>query len=150
MERRKECIDPKASDADLWIKSWEELHLLLSKEILVEVDHVKAHRTQKEKKEMSHFERFVTEGNEKADELAKEGAMLDEWFMTKARAETAQQQKNKCMQPCSLQSSFIAWWKNGKIVKSRSQKKSGFSWISKERRRSIERSGVLRPPSINA
>ena len=28
-ERR--CIDPKAGDADLWISSWEELHLLVSK-----------------------------------------------------------------------------------------------------------------------
>ena len=37
---------------------------------------------EKEQKEMSHFEKFVTEGNEKADELAKEGALLDEGFMT--------------------------------------------------------------------
>ena len=29
---------------------------------------------------MSQFEKFVTEGNEKADELAKAGAMLDEGF----------------------------------------------------------------------
>ena len=29
---------------------------------------------------MSLFEKFVTEGNEKADELAKEGALLDEVF----------------------------------------------------------------------
>ena len=36
--------------------------------ILVEVEHVEAHRTKKEKKDMSQFERFVTEGNEKADD----------------------------------------------------------------------------------
>ena len=42
-----------------------------------EMVEVKAHRTKKEKKEMSHFESFVTEGNEKADELAKAGAILD-------------------------------------------------------------------------
>ena len=30
---------------------------------------------------MSHSERFVTESNEKADELAKEGALLDEGFV---------------------------------------------------------------------
>ena len=36
--------------------------------ILVEVQHVEAHRTKKEKTIMSQFERFVTEGNEKADE----------------------------------------------------------------------------------
>ena len=34
--------------------------------ILVEVEHVKAHRTKKEKKNVSHFEKFVTEGNERA------------------------------------------------------------------------------------
>ena len=35
----------------------EELHLLSSKEIVVEVEHVKAHRTKKDKKEMSHCEK---------------------------------------------------------------------------------------------
>ena len=59
---------------------WEELHLVVSKEILVEVEHVKAH----DKKEMSRFEKFVTDGNEKADELAKAGAMLDEGLMAEA------------------------------------------------------------------
>ena len=52
----RKCIDPKAGDADLWTKIWEELHLLTSKEILVEVEHVKAHRTKKDKKDMSHVE----------------------------------------------------------------------------------------------
>ena len=32
--------------------------------IVVEVEHVKAHRTKTDKKHMSHFHRFVTEGNE--------------------------------------------------------------------------------------
>ena len=30
----------------------------------MEVEHVKAHRTKKEQNEMSHFEKFVAEGNE--------------------------------------------------------------------------------------
>ena len=72
MHRSKSC------DADLWIKIWEELHLLTSTEILVEVEHVKAHRTEKSKKEMSHFVKFVAGGNEKADELGEGGTMLDE------------------------------------------------------------------------
>ena len=61
----------------------------------MEVEHVKAHRTKKEKKDMSHFEKFVTEGNEKADELAKAGAILDERFMAEARAETMQQEREE-------------------------------------------------------
>ena len=55
---------------------------------MVEVDHVKAHRTKKEKQETPQFERFVTEGNEKADELAKAGAMLDEGCRAEARAKS--------------------------------------------------------------
>ena len=76
----KEVIGPTMvhGDAHMSIKIWEELHLLVSKEILVEMEHVKAHRSKKDKKDMSHFERFAAEGNEKVDELAEEGAMLDE------------------------------------------------------------------------
>ena len=33
---------------------------------------------QRRTKNMSHFEKFVTRGNEKVEELAKAGAMLDE------------------------------------------------------------------------
>ena len=73
--------------------NWEELHIPVTKEILVEVDHVKAHRTKKDKKDMPHFEKFATEGNEKADELAKAGAMLDEGFIAETRAKTVQQDR---------------------------------------------------------
>ena len=38
-------------------KMWEELHGLAERDILVEVEHVKTHRTKKE--EVSHLERFV-------------------------------------------------------------------------------------------
>ena len=47
----KECIKPSAGDADLWIKIWEELHELVKRGILVEVAHVKAHRTKKKRKD---------------------------------------------------------------------------------------------------
>ena len=52
----------------------------------MEVAHVK----------MTKNEWFVTEGNEKADELAKARAMLDEGFMAEARARTAKQEREKC------------------------------------------------------
>ena len=50
--------------------------MLKSKEILVKVVHVKAHLTKKDKQEMSQFNKFVAEGSEKADGLAKAEAML--------------------------------------------------------------------------
>ena len=54
---------------------------------------MKAHRTKKEQQEMALFERCVTEGNEKTDELAKDGAMLDGGVMGRIRAITVQQKK---------------------------------------------------------
>ena len=45
----KVCIKPRTGDADLR-ENWEELQELVKRGILVEVEHVKAHRTKKEKK----------------------------------------------------------------------------------------------------
>ena len=108
VERRKEMHRSTSGDADLWIKIWEELHFLVSKEILAGVEHFKAHRTKKDKKYMSHFEKFVTEGIEKADEFAKAGAMLDEGFMAEARAKTVQQDRRsvRSLAACSQLSLF--------------------------------------------
>ena len=46
----KECIKPRAGDAGLW-KTVGKLHVLVERSILVEVEHVKAHRTKKEKEQ---------------------------------------------------------------------------------------------------
>ena len=116
---------------------WEELHSLTARNTTVEVGHVKAHCTKKEKKVMSHFEKFVTEGNEKADDLAK-GLWQKREQRQRSRSE------KRCTQPCSTQPGFTVWWRNGKIVKNLrpSQKKSGSSWISKIRTK--HRNGVVR------
>ena len=82
----KECIKPRAGDPDLRIKKIaEEFHGLVERGILVVVEHVKAHRTKKEKKNMLQFEKFLTEGNEMADDLAKAGTMLDEGCMAEGQ-----------------------------------------------------------------
>ena len=39
--------------------------------MLIEVELVEAHRNEKEGQQMSRFENLITEGNQKADELAK-------------------------------------------------------------------------------
>ena len=41
------------------------------------------------------LKKHVTDGNEKADELAKEGAMRDEGFMARTRAKTVQQEREE-------------------------------------------------------
>ena len=55
---------------------------------------------------MSHFEKFVREGNEKADELAKAGAMLDEGIMAEARAKTVQQEREEVYAALQYAASF--------------------------------------------
>ena len=46
----------------MWIEIWDELRNLAARDIMVDVEHVKAHRTKKEKKDMSHLQKFITEG----------------------------------------------------------------------------------------
>ena len=55
------CIGPQAKGADVWIIVWEEVRH--QEGTLVEVEHVKAHRSQTEKQEMTFFEsRKATRG----------------------------------------------------------------------------------------
>ena len=107
MERRENCIKPRVGDADLWIKIWEELHRLAARDIVVGVEHVKAHRTKKDKKEMSQIEKFVTEGNEKA-KLAKAGTNVGRRIKggSKSKDSPAWSEK-RCF--CSMQPAFTVW-----------------------------------------
>ena len=59
------CIGPKQKDADMW-DFWELFEDRASKDCNLDVNHVKANRTEKEKK-------MVMKGNAKTDELASEG-----------------------------------------------------------------------------
>ena len=68
--------------------------------MLVEVEHVKAHRTKWQIQQMSWFEKFSTEGNEKEDEVAKEGAMMDGRDMARVRAVALQQERGESL--CSI------------------------------------------------
>ena len=72
----------------------------------MEVEHAKAHRIEKDKNEMSHFEKFITDGNEKADELAKAGAMFDEGFMAEVRAKAVQQEREEVSTALQYAASF--------------------------------------------
>ena len=55
---------------------------------------------------MTQFERFVTEGNEKADELAKAGAMLDEGVKAKVRVDTMKQEREEVYVALQYAASF--------------------------------------------
>ena len=123
------CIKPRARDADLWINISEEPHELLKRGILVEVEHVKAHRTKKEKEKLTQFERFVPGGNEKADELAKAGAMLDEGFMAEARAETMKLEREEvyvALQYAACFHCLVEEWKDCEELKPKLKEKWSF------------------------
>ena len=125
----KECIRPRAGDADLWIKNWEESHELVKRGILVEVAHVKAHRTRKEEEKMTQFERFVTQGSENADELAKAGAMLDATFMGEVRPDTIQQGREEVYVALPCAASFhclLEQWKDCEELKPKPKEKLSF------------------------
>ena len=48
----RKCIGPNAKDADLWIAIGEELNLIALKGYNIGVNHVKVHRSEKERQQM--------------------------------------------------------------------------------------------------
>ena len=100
--------------------------------ILMELVNVKAHRTKKEMKNTWHFEKFVTEGHEKADDLAKEG---DEGFMAEARAKTVQQEREEVYAALQYAASFhclVEQWKDCEELKPKPKEKWNFVDRKKE------------------
>ena len=118
-------------------KFWEELHGGVERGILVEVEHV---RTKKEKKNMSMFERFLTEDNEKADDLAKAGAMLDEGCMAEARAKTMQQEREEVYVALLYAASFhclVQEWKDCEEL--RHKPKAKWVFVEKKKENTMHR-----------
>ena len=73
------------------------------------------------------FERFVTKGNEKADELAEDEALLDGREMAQIRANTVQRDEKRFTRPGSTLPAFTVRYRSARTVKnsSRSRKKGG-------------------------
>ena len=77
---------------------------------------------------MTLLENLITEGNGKADELAKAGALLDEGIMAQARASTIQQEREEVYAALQYAASFhcsVAEWKECEKLKPKSKEK----WI---------------------
>ena len=58
------------------------------------------------RRKMTQFERFIAEGNEKADELAKAGAMMDEASMAEVGAGTVKQEREEVYVALQYAASF--------------------------------------------
>ena len=103
MESRNEVHWPKSEGCQPVDFDREEVRRILQEGSRLEVEHVKVHRSKKEKQNMTSFERFVTGGKERADEMAK-GCWVDE-EMAQIRANSVQQRKEAVcaalqMRPC--------------------------------------------------
>ena len=86
------------------------------------------------RKDMSHFEKFVTDGNDKADELAKAGPILDDGFMAEARAKTVQQKLEEVYAAFQYAASFhclVEEWKDCEELKKKPKEK--WIFVIKER-----------------
>ena len=84
---------------------------------------------------MSQFEKFVTEGNEKAGDLAKgrSNAMLDEGFMAQARAKTQQHEREEVYAAWQYTATFhclVEEWKDCEELRPK-PKERWFSWKKK-------------------
>ena len=78
---------------------------------------------------MTQFEGFITEGNEKADELAKAGAMMDEGFMAEATADAMKQEREEVYVALQYAASFhclVEEWKDCEELKPKPKEKWSF------------------------
>ena len=78
---------------------------------------------------MSQFERFATEDHEKADELAKAGAMLDDGCRVEERAKPMQQEREDVYAALQYAASFtclVEEWKDCEELKPKPKEKWKF------------------------
>ena len=68
------CIGPKHNEADWWMRILEILHEIREVKWNLQVKWLIDHTTEKQRKNMTKHERYVTFGNDQADELAKKSA----------------------------------------------------------------------------
>ena len=128
------CVGPQAKDADLWILVREEVSRIHQESMLLEVEHVKAHRSKKEKKDMALFGSLVTEGIERADELATGGCNAG-GETAQIRVSTVQQKRKEVYATLQCAASFHCLVGEKAIVKrsGRCRKKSGSLWNKKKK-----------------
>ena len=84
---------------------------------------------------MTQFERFVTEGNEKAHDLAKAGAMLDEGFMAEARGETSKQEREAvyvALQYAAIFHFLVEEWKDCEELRPKPKERVNFFYKMSE------------------
>ena len=101
--------------------------------------------------EVSLIDKFITEGNERAGEPAKEGAMLDGGEMAQVRATTIQQEREEVHAALQHAASFhclVEEWKDGEEHGPKPKEQLILSAKKRGKQRSIARSGVRQQTNI--
>ena len=104
-----------------------------------------AHRSIKEMQDMSPFDKFITEDNAKADEPAKEGAMLDGGDVAQVRASTIQHGREEVYAALQDAASFhclVEEWKDCEELEPKPKERWGICEQEQVKQGNIERSGV--------
>ena len=112
-ERR--CTGPGGKDLDLWILNWEGVAQSSSRRHTGGGRARPSTSLQKGMQDMTLVENFITEGNEKADELAQEGERLDGEDLAQVRAIAIQQEREEVYAALQYAASFhclVEEWKD--------------------------------------
>ena len=126
-----QCSGPKPKDADLWISTGEEVRRIHRERTLLELEHVD--RSKKEKQELSLFDVFHMEGNEKRMSWQQmEQCWVEARWLRQGAAEFNKRQE-EFTRHCSTLPAYTVWSMSGWTVKnlSRSRNNSGMftnSW----------------------
>ena len=126
------CIKPRDGAADLWIEIWEEMHSLAARGMTVKVDHFKAHRTKKEKKEMSHLRSLSLKAKRRRMTWQKQEQCWTKGLWRKQEQRLRQQEREEVYAALQYAASFhclMDEWKDCEELKPKTKGK----WIFVDR-----------------
>ena len=97
------------------------------------------------RRKMTQFERFITEGIDKADELAKAGAMMDEASMAEVGAGTLKQEREEVYVALQYAASFHCLVEERKDCEElKPKRKEKWSFVDKKNEGTKHRNRVVR------
>ena len=128
----------------MWIKIGEELHCLNSKDIVFEVEHVKAHGTEKERKICRTLRNMLLMAIRKRTSQPNNARYGMKDFIAQARASTVQQESEEVYAALQFAASFhclVDVWKD--CEKNQAEAKRKVNFLGSEKRGGETSNGVV-------
>ena len=114
-EEKRNALIRKLVMRTCGLKIWEDLQLSTSEDILVEVEQVKAHRTNKGTKEMSNLRSLSLVAMRKRMTWQRQEQCWTKDSWRKRQQRQSSKREKKCTQPCGYAASFhwlVEEWKD--------------------------------------